>query len=196
MKKNVIVVLVVVLVVVIGFVGVKIYLDKDIDKQKENLEDTINKYGVVTEVTVEESVAKFNTLVMDKNIGNVASDDYFTVDNNLYWYGLIDDVYMYVKPVDFSGNKDKDITNIMTIQYSKNSKNSDVAINYVKALLKANNDKLTDSDIDYLMSEAKNNKKNSNNGMGISVSFVENDEIIEYQVIRLYKQSLIYLEKF
>ena len=35
--------------------------------------------------------------------------------------------------------------------------------------------------------EAKNNKKNSNNGMGISVSFVENDEIIEYQVIRLYK---------
>ncbi len=94
---------------------------------------------------------------------------------------------MYVKPVDFSGNKDKDIANIMTIQYSKNSKNSDVAINYVKALLKANNDKLTDSDIDYLMSEAKNNKKNSNNGMGISVSFVENDEIIEYQVIRLYK---------
>lgn len=187
MKKSVIVVLVVVLVVVIGSVGVKIYLDKDIDKQKENLEDTINKYGVVTEVTVEESVAKFNTLVMDKNIGNVASDDYFTVDNNLYWYGLIDDVYMYVKPINFSGNKDKDITNIMTIQYSKNSKNSDVAINYVNALLKANNDKLTDSDIDYLMNEAKNNKKNSNNGMGISVSFVENDEIIEYQVIRLYK---------
>ncbi len=87
MKKSVVVVLVVVLVVVIGFVGVKIYLDKDIDKQKENLEDTINKYGVVTEVTVEESVAKFNTLVMDKNIGNVASDDYFTVDNNLYWMG-------------------------------------------------------------------------------------------------------------
>ncbi len=187
MKKSAIVVLVVVLVVVIGSVGVKIYLDKDIDKQKEHLEDTINKYGVVTEVTVEESVAKFNTLVMDKNIGNVASDEYFTVDNNLYWYGLIDDVYMYVKPINFSGNKDKDITNIMTIQYSKNSKNSDVAINYVKALLKANNDKLTDSDIDYLMSEAKNSKKNSNNGMGISVSFVENDEIIEYQVIRLYK---------
>ena len=36
MKKSVIVVLVVVLVLVIGFVGVKIYLDKDIDKQKEN----------------------------------------------------------------------------------------------------------------------------------------------------------------
>ena len=48
MKKSVIVVLVVVLVLVIGFVGVKIYLDKDIDKQKENMEDTINKYGVVT----------------------------------------------------------------------------------------------------------------------------------------------------
>ena len=59
----------------------------------------------------------------------------------------------------------------MTIQYSKDSKNSDVAINYVKALLKANNDKLTESDIDYLMSEAKNNKKNSNNGIGISVNF-------------------------
>lgn len=37
------------------------------------------------------------------------------------------------------------------------------------------------------MSEAKNNKKNSNNGIGISVNFVENDEREEYQIIRLYK---------
>ena len=65
-----------------------------------------------------------------------------------------------------------------------------MVINYVKSLIKANNENLTDSDIDYLINDAKNvsnDKKTSNNGKGISVGYIDNGEEIEYQVIRLYK---------
>lgn len=40
------------------------------------------------------------------------------------------------------------------------------------------------------MNEAKNlssDKKNANNGKGISVGYVKSGEVIEYQITRLYK---------
>lgn len=183
MKKNIIIVLVVLLVIGCS-IGVKIYLDKDLDKQKEDLNKTFEKYGNVKKESVELSVAKFNTEIMDNNVGDPASYDYMTQENNLYWFALLDNVYLYVKPENYTGNKDKDITEIMTIHYSDNES---IALNYVKALIKSNNDTLTDSDIKYLMNEAKTQKKNANNGKGISVSYVSDGKIIEYQVIRLHK---------
>lgn len=186
MKKNIIIVLVVLLVIGCS-IGVKIYLDKDLDKQKEDLNKTFEKYGSVKKESVELGVAKFNTEIMDNNVGDPASYDYMTQENNLYWFALLDNVYLYVKPENYTGNKDKDITEIMTIHYSDNES---IALNYVKALIKSNNDTLTDSDIKYLMNEAKTlskDKKNANNGKGISVSYVSDGKIIEYQVIRLHK---------
>ena len=44
--------------------------------------------------------------------------------------------------------------------------------------------------INNLMKEAKNlssDKKNANNGKGISVGYVNSGEVTEYQVVRLYK---------
>ena len=187
MNKNIIIGVALILLSIGIFVGVKTYLDKDLDKQKEDLNNTIEKYGSVKKESVESSVAKFNTEIMDNNVGNPASYDYMTQENNLYWFALLDNVYLYVKPDAYTGNKDKDITNIMTIHYSDNEA---LALNYVKALIKSNNDALTDSDIEYLMNEAKTlskDKKNANNGKGISVSYVSDGKVIEYQIIRLHK---------
>ena len=187
MKKNIIIGVALILLSIGIFVGVKIYLDKDLDKQKEELNNTIEKYGTVEKETVELSIAKFNTEVMDNNIGDPASYDYMVEDNNLYWFGLLDGVSLYVKSENYTGDKEKDITEIMTIQYSDNES---IALNYVKSLIKSNNDALTDSDIEYLMNEAKNlsnDKKNANNGKGISVSYVKSGELTEYKIIRLYK---------
>ena len=187
MNKNIIIGVALILLSIGIFVGVKIYLDKDLDKQKENLNNTIEKYGTVEKETIQVSISKFNTEVMDNNIGDPASYDYMTQDNNLYWFGLLDNVSLYVKPNAYTGNKDKDITDMMVIQYSDNET---VALNYVKALIKSNNESLTDSDVDYLMKEAKSlskDKKNANNGKGISVAFVKSGKITEYQIIRLYK---------
>ena len=193
MKKNkviIIISLIVILLAVGGYFGVKNYLNKDLENQKQELQETIKKYGYVEKENVTISVAKFNTEVMDNKIGNPASDEYMVVQDNLYWYGLLDDVSLYIKPETFTENKDNDITATMAIHYSKNIENETIVVNYVKALIKANNENLTDSDIDYLITEAKtlsNDKKTSNNGKGISVGYVDNGEKIEYQVIRLYK---------
>lgn len=182
MNKNIIIWVALILLSIGIFVGVKIYLDKDLDKQKEELNNTIEKYGTVEKETVEVSIAKFNTEVMDNNIGDPASYDYMVEDNSLYWFGLFDSVNLYVKSENYTGNKDKDITDMIVIQYSDNE---NIALNYVKALIKSNNDTLTDSDVDYLMKEAKtlsNDKKKANNGKGISVGFVKNGEVTEYQL--------------
>lgn len=187
MNKNIIIGIALILLSIGIFVGVKIYLDKDLDKQKEELNKTFEKYGTIEKENVELSTAKFNTQVMDNNIGDPASYDYMTQDNNLYWFALLDGVNLYVKSDNYTGNKDKDITDMMVIQYSDNEK---IALKYVKALVKSNNDALTDADVDYLMKEAKtlaNDKKKANNGKGISVGFVKNEEVTEYQIIRLYK---------
>lgn len=186
MNKNIIIGVALILLSIGIFVGVKTYLDKDLDKQKEELNKTFEKYGTVEKETVEVSIAKFNTEVMDNNIGDPASSDYMTQDNNLYWFALLDSVYLYVKSENYTGNKNKDITKVMTIHYSDNE---EIALKYVKALIKSNNDALTDSDVDYLMKESKNlssDKKQANNGKGISVGFVKNEEVTEYQITRLY----------
>ena len=192
MKKNkvIIISLIVIILAVGGCLGVKIYLDKDLESQKQKLQETIEKYGYVEKENVTTCVANFNTEVMDNNVGNPASDEYMVAQDNLYWYGLINDIYLYIKPENFTENKDNDITETMTIQYSKNIEDETIVVNYVKALIKANNENLTDSDIDYLITEAKklsNDKKTANNGKGISVGYIDNGEKIEYQVIRLYK---------
>lgn len=187
MNKNIIIGIALILLSIGIFVGVKIYLDKDLDKQKEELNKTFEKYGTVEKENVELSIAKFNTQVMDNNIGDPASYDYMTQDNNLYWFALLDGVNLYVKPESYTGNKSKDITKVMTIHYSDNE---EIALNYVKALIKSNNVNLTDNDVEYLMKEAKNlssDKKNANNGKGISVGYVNSGEVTEYQVVRLYK---------
>lgn len=187
MNKNLIIGVALILLSIGIFVGAKIYLDKDLDKQKEEFNNTIEKYGTVEKETVEVSIAKFNTEVMDNNIGDPASYDYMVEDNNLYWFALLDGVNLYIKSENYTGNKDKDITNMMVIQYSDNE---GLALNYVKALIKSNNDALTDADVDYLMKEAKNlsnDKKKANNGKGISVGFVKSGEVVKYQITRLFK---------
>lgn len=93
MNKNIIIGVVLILLSIGIFVEVKIYLDKDLDKQKENLNNTIEKYGTVEKETIEVSIAKFNTEVMDNNIGDPAIYDYMektiTYIGLLYLMGLI-----------------------------------------------------------------------------------------------------------
>ena len=191
-RGNIIIIisLIVILASVGAYLGVKCYLDRDLENQKKELQDTIEKYGYVEKENVVTSVAKFNTEIMDNKIGNPASDEYMVAQDNLYWYELLDDVFLYVKPEIFTENRESDITGIMAIYYSKNIEDETVALNYVKALIKSNNEELVDSDIDYLMTEAtklSTDKKTSNNGKGISVGYIDYGDKIEYQVIRLYK---------
>lgn len=146
-------------------------------------------------VTIEEEkvsvlVAKFNTQIMDNGINTPAMKDYMLVENGLYWYGLTDDISIYFEPVKFSNNIEEDIAKLSAIFIDKSGYSEDVAKKYAKMLIKANNDTLTDAEIDELIEEAnklKDDKKMSSNKKGISFGIYEATNHYEFQVKRHYK---------
>jgi len=191
-KITLIIFLLVIIIAVGGYFGVKYFLDKDLEKAKQELQETIEKYGYVEKESIETLVAKFNTEIKNNGMKYPASEEYLAVENDMYWYGMYEDISCYIVPEKFSNNKKQDIAEVMAIHFPKDSKNEKMAIKYAKSLIKANNSKLTDEDIDYLLSEAKKlsaDKQAANNGKGISVSLAEADDHYEYQVIRVYQLS-------
>ena len=161
-----------------------------VEEAKKDLQESQEKHGSVEKETVDVLVAKFNTEVVDNSSLNPASTDYLTESNNQYWYGLVEGIYLVVVPEKYTGNKETEIVDYMLLYVDKTSKYESDAISYIKYLIKANNDQITDSEIDTLLEEAKtklNSSKTANNGKGISISYAEKSEAYQYQVLRLYK---------
>lgn len=188
-NKIIIICLVVIILSIVVSLGIKLYLNKDLEKKEQNLQDTYEKYGLVEMETVNNLVAKFNTQIMDNGLNTPASNDYMTVKDNIYWFALTDSIYYFLKPIKFS-NIENDIVNMNALYFKKDNYNEVESLKYVKFLIKANNEEITDSEIENLIKEAKEKSSfglSSNNGKGISISFVETDDHYEYQVVRLYK---------
>ena len=157
-------------------------------KNKNDLQESQEKYGAVEKENVEVLVAKFNTEVKDNMTLNPASTDYLTEDNGEYWYGLIDGIYLVVVPEKYTGDK-TEIVNYTLLYVNKSSKYVSDASSYIKYLIKANNQEITEAEISTLISEVKekvNSGKTANNGKGISLSYTESDDVYQYQVLRLY----------
>lgn len=185
--KKIILTILVCGVMVLGLTGCG---KSEVEEAEKSLQETYEKYGWVEEESVNTIIAKFNTEIMDTGLGTPASDDYMVIDNELYWFALTDDITFYLKPVKFSGEKESDILDMSALHFSKDNYDESTALKYVKLLIKANNDKITDSEMDELLKELKENassKKTANNGKGISIGLTEIDNFYEYQVIRLYK---------
>lgn len=179
-----------ILVCIVIALGLTACGKSDLEEAKKDLEKTQEKYGYVEKETVDVLVAKFNTEVADNSTLNKASIDYLTESNNQYWYGLIEGISLVVVPEKYTNDKTTEIVNYMLLQVDKNSKYEKDANTYIKYLIKANNNQITDSEIDTLIQDAKtknNFGKISNNGKGISIGYTENDEKYQYQVLRLYK---------
>ena len=161
-----------------------------IEDAKKDLEDSYEKYGFIEKETVDVLVAKFNTEVVDNSTLNPASTDYLTEYNNQYWYGLFDGVSLVVVPKTYTGDKATDIVDYMLIYVDKTSKYEEYAITYAKHLIKANYNKITESEIISLLEKAKSEStsgKTAYNGKGISVGYLDNDNYYQYQVLRFYK---------
>ena len=137
----------IILAIVISL-GVKLYLNKDLENQRQKLQETQEKYGWVEKETVDVLVAKFNTEIVDSSSLNPASTDYLTEDNNQYWYGLIDGIYLVVVPEKYTGDKSTEIVDYTLLYVDKTSKYESDAISYIKHLIKANNSNITDNEID------------------------------------------------
>ena len=137
----------------------------DEDRQTETQD-----YGSVERETADVLVAKFNAQVVDNSTLNPASDDYLTTDENAYWYGLITGVYLIVYPIEFTG-----------ASYTNE---------YLEYLIKANNPDITTEEVSELIAGAIDSADAGttvNNGKGIDIGYVEDEETYQYQVIRLYE---------
>ena len=163
-----------------------------VEDAKKDLEESYEKYGSVEKESIDVLVAKFNTQVMDNDSSslNPASTDYLTEENNQYWYGLLDGVYLVVVPETYTGDKNADIVDYMLIYVNKTTKYGDAAIAYAKHLIKANYNDATDASIAALLEKAKTKSstgKTAYNGKGISVGYLDNNDYYQYQVLRFYK---------
>lgn len=194
MKKNKIIIIacmIIILASVLGYFAVTYFLDRDIEEQEQELQNTIENYGTVSQETVDVLVAKFNTQVMDnESFLNPASTDYLTIDDNMYWYGLIEGIYLVVVPEEFNNDPTNEIVDYMFLFVDKGGQYESDAEEYVKYLIKANNESITDEQINTLIEESKQlttSGETSNNGKGISIGYIDNEDNIQYQVIRLYE---------
>ena len=186
MKKKLFVILICG-VIVLGLTGCG---ESKVDDAKKDLEESYEKNGWVKKETVDTLVAKFNTEVMDNSTLNPASTDYLTKSNNQYWYGLIEGIYLVVVPEKYTNDNTTEVVNYTFLYVEKSSKYKEYATSYIKYLIKANNSEITDTEINTLLEEVKtkpNSGKTANNGKGISIGYTENDDVYQYQVLRLYK---------
>ncbi len=189
-KKIIIICLIMIILAIVISLGVKLYLNKDLENQRQKLQETQEKYGWVEKETVDVLVAKFNTEIVDSSSLNPASTDYLTEDNNQYWYGLIDGIYLVVVPEKYTGDKSTEIVDYTLLYVDKTSKYESDAISYIKHLIKANNSNITDNEIDSLLQEAKvksTSGETANNGKGISIGYIEKNASYQFQVLRSYK---------
>ena len=189
-KKIIIICLIMIILAIVISLGVKLYLNKDLENQRQKLQETQERYGWVEKETVDVLVAKFNTEIVDSSSLNPASTDYLTEDNNQYWYGLIDGIYLVVVPEKYTGDKSTEIVDYTLLYVDKTSKYESDAISYIKHLIKANNSNITDNEIDSLLQEAKvksTSGETANNGKGISIGYIEKNDSYQFQVLRSYK---------
>lgn len=98
-------------------------------------------------------------------------------------------IYLIVYPIDYTGDLSNDIVDYMVLYVEKNSEYESNANEYLQYLIKANNPDITSEEINELLTEAKNSAssgKTVNNGKGIDIGYVDNEDNYQYQVIRLY----------
>lgn len=161
-----------------------------VEEAEQDLQETQERYGLVEEETAEVLVAKFNTEVVDNGSLNPASEDYLTITEDAYWYGLITGIYLVVYTEEFTGDLSSDIVDYMVLYVEKNSENESSVDEYIEHLIIANNPDITSAEASELISDAidvTDDGTTANNGKGISVGYIENEEMYQYQVIRLYE---------
>lgn len=188
-NRTIIICVILIIVSISGYFAINYFLAKDLEKTQNELNQTVEKYGYVEKESIHNLIAKFNTEIMDDDLQYPASDDYLTVQDNNYWYGLYDDIYCYIVPEKYTGDKEVDVASMIAIYYPKNSKNEELALKYLRSLIKANNT-ISDNEIDKLINKAKELSKRNNNaqsGKGIALALKETADYYNYQVIRIFK---------
>ena len=159
------------------------------NKAETNTQNTTTNNGYVEKETMELLFRYFNEEIEENSGLGTLYDQQFTVKEGKYWYNITDGIYLVVNPIE-NHNSSQDTVASMSIYCEKDYKNDPQVPAYARLLIVANNKEIKYEEAQSLMDEAvKLASQNlaSNNGKGISVKYLEKDESLEYQVIRIYK---------
>ena len=176
------------IVIVVGCVIAYQLSKQELEDSERDLQETYEKYGWVEKETVDVLVGKFNAQVVDNSSLNPASADYLTIEDGIYRYGLITGIGLFIEPLEYKEDSSIEIVDYMNILVYKSSEFADDSLEYVKYLIKANNNEITDAEVEELINKAKATPDEyANNGKGISVGYIEDEETYQYSIKRLYK---------
>ena len=189
-KGMVILILLIIVVLAVAiYFGVTYFLDRNIERLEKELEDAKNSIVYVEEENVNTSIAKFNTQIMDNGLNTPIGDNSIQKDGTNYVAAISSEgIYFYIKPVEYTGDIEKDISKDLSVFYRPESEEK--ALEYVKYLIKANNDTISDEEIQSMISNAEGRSKEGfavNENNGLLLSFDEDEEYKYYIVTRRYK---------
>ena len=144
------------------------------------------------EISISTFVDNLNKKITSSNIEYLASEDYLIKEDEFYWYGLYEDVVLHIVPIKYSGDLTKDIVLETGIFFDKGSANEELAMNYLANLIKTNDSKLTDEQVNEIIKQAKELGKdnvNTKNGTGYAnyglvVTYWDNEDNYHYSIER------------
>lgn len=152
------------------------------DVQNQTQTETQKELGSVDQMSVEVLASLFNDEINENSGLGALESDTPTTENGTYRYELEDGIYLTVTPVNNLSSKDKDIVQSMQICFGKDLKNDQRPATYARLLVVANNNEITNTEAETLVSDSL--KDTANNGKGISVKYVEKNDHFEYQILR------------
>lgn len=177
---------------IIAAIIIKNNMDKKVAETNQEERITEKDINYSKEITIKELISSFNTELQNRKLKYLLNNEYMKEDNNTYYYGIYDDIGFYVIPVNYTGNQEKDIVKTTSIFYPSQSKNKELAYNYVNTLLKVNLNNISEDDIKTLLFKAQEDSKNNkalDEKNGIFISYNEKENNIFYIITRNYQKN-------
>lgn len=177
---------------IIAAIIIKNNMDKKVAETNQEERITEKDISYSKEITIKEFISSFNTELQNRKLKYLLNNEYMKEDNNTYYYGIFDDIGFYVIPVNYTGNQEKDIVKTTSIFYPSQSKNKELAYNYVNTLLKVNLNNISEDDIKTLLFKAQEDSKNNkalDENNGIFISYNEKENNIFYIITRNYQKN-------
>lgn len=180
------------IIILIGIVGVGSYFVSKIITEKY-----LKENKTVNNINLKEFVTEFNKNLKDYKIDTELSLEEVEVDNKTYWIDIEENIDVAIMMDKITDNKEKDTVRISGLAFTTGYEDTDKLNNYLKVLIKTNNSKLSNSDINKMIKNANNmkdsTKKDDNEtsktydykGLGIDKNI--NSETTIYRIARYNK---------
>ena len=187
MKKGIKIALIIIFIILIGFGSYFI--------SKVITENYLKENKTIEDINLKAFVSNFNKNLKENNIDvEVSIDEVEADENKTYWINLEEDIDIAILMDKVSKNKEEDIVRITGLAFETDYEDNKKIENYLRIMLKTNNSKLNDNDINTMIKKANDmsnateedgNKTSKNfeyKGLGIDKNM--NSESAIYRIAR------------